>query len=70
MVPKINFDLSHGLKVFHVEISGKKFTISKYTNLSYFGSKLLTGKISINQAKDNPKKILEITNELGKKNGL
>ena len=39
-------------KVFSVKISSDEFDINKYTNLTYFGSKLFTGKISVEEAKD------------------
>ena len=39
-------------KVFYVKKLDKKITISKYTNLTYFGYELFIGKMSIKEAKD------------------
>ena len=54
-------------KVFYVEISGKPFSINKYTNLSFFGSQLFTEKISLKEAQEEQRKISDIIDDLEKK---
>ena len=44
-------------KVFYVKISGKLFSINKYTNLSFFESQLYTGRMSLKEAQEQQKKI-------------
>ena len=53
--------------VFYVEISGKPFSVNKYTNLTFFGSQLFTEKISLKEAQEQQTKILDIIKELEKK---
>ena len=54
-------------KVFGVKISGKNFNINKYSNLSYFGNLLFNKTISLEEAKEQQNKVLNIIDELEKK---
>ena len=60
-------NLEDNEKVFYVKIPGEPFNINRYTNLSYFGNKLFTGKISLREAKDEQRKIIKANRSLRKK---
>ena len=50
-------------KVFYVKICGKPFNINRYTNISFSGNQLFTGKTSLKETKDE-QKISDLINQL------
>ena len=54
-------------KIFIVTISNKDFNFNDYANFNNFGSTLCTKKLSLDEAKDEQKEILDMTNDLKKK---
>ena len=57
-------------KIFTHTISDKTFDFSKYINLSNFGSKIFTGKLSLSKVKNEQKNISNLIDELEEKLNL